>query len=73
MTAPREGFHNFLVQLPDVIWQRLCAEVEGDPSMSVSGLVSRILAKNFRIPLGELPKPKRAGRKPKRAGRKPKS
>lgn len=67
MPKPREGFHNFLVQIPDEIWDRLCARAEADPSASIAGLVNVILAKHFKIPLASLPKPKRAGRKPKRS------
>lgn len=64
MTKARDDFKVLFVQVPEVLWERLdqCAS---ESSASLASVVTKILAKHFKVDPSTLPKPKRAGRKPK--------
>jgi hypothetical protein len=66
MTKERAGFHNLFAQIPDVLWEALCREADATDGQSVAGVLARVLAKHYRIPLGDLPKGRKPGRPPKR-------
>lgn len=63
MTKKREGFHNFLVQLPDVVFAALDEDARARGE-SAARVATRILQRHYRIKDELIPKPKRAGRKP---------
>ena len=64
MTKKREGFHNLLVQLPDVVFAALDADAQSQGE-SVARVLTRILQRHYRIKDDLIPKPRRAGAKPK--------
>lgn len=65
MARPRNEYKNVTTQLPDAIWAALVAEAESNGE-SIAKLLSSILAKRYRVPADQLPKPKRTGRRPKK-------
>jgi hypothetical protein len=63
MTTKREGYHNVFVQLPEACWDAVSREAD-ESGESAAKVLSRIIAKHYKIPSSALPKPKRSGRKP---------
>lgn len=64
MTQEREGYHNLTTQIPQVVWDAISKEADLTGE-SAAKIITRIVAKHFRIKPDVLPKPKRAGRPPK--------
>lgn len=64
MTKPRAGYHTLVTQIPDVLWDALCADAARN-GVSATRALTRVLQKHYRVPADKLPPPQRAGRKPK--------
>jgi hypothetical protein len=64
MTKARDGFRVLFVQVPEALWDAVNGDAEQEGG-SLARVVTRILAKHYRVNPATLPKPKRAGRKPR--------
>lgn len=62
---PRPGFHDYALEMPDVIWQKLCDESEKTGKSIVKIIVGELQAR-YKIPEKDMPKPRRMGRPPNR-------
>lgn len=65
MTKERAGFHNLFVQIPLVLWDRLCAEAN-EQDTSVARVLTGILQRHYKVSREELPRRGRVGRPPKK-------
>ncbi len=65
MTKSRDGFRVLFVQVPEVLFNALSRDADAEHG-SLARVVTRILAKHYKVNPTSLPQPKRAGRKPKR-------
>lgn len=64
----RPGFTNIGLQIPTVLydeWKRRALEQR----QTITGFLEAMLAKEFNIPISELPVPIKLGRKPKKGSR----
>ena len=64
MTKKRPGYHDCLLQIPDAVWALICADADARRE-SMSKTINEILRRHYRVPLGEIPPPRRPGRKPR--------
>lgn len=64
MTKRRPGYHNLSLQIPEVLWVALWREAE-ESGDSASKVLTRILARHYKVGKEEMPKPRKAGRPPK--------
>ncbi len=64
MTKERDGFRVLFVQLPEQLWELANRDADAGGE-SLARVVTRILAKHYKVNPASLPQPKRAGRKPR--------
>jgi hypothetical protein len=64
MTKRRPDYHNWSLQIPAVLWEALNRDADAK-GVSVTKVLTGILADHYRVKAKDLPKPKRAGRPPK--------
>lgn len=65
MVKEKEGFHTYVVQIPQLLWDKLCDEGE-DTGRPIAKILMEMIQQRFKVKDGELPKAKRQGRPPKR-------
>lgn len=64
MVKERSGFHNLGLQIPDVLWKKICEEAERR-GVSAARVLTEILQKNYRVSVDKMPTMRRPGRPPK--------
>lgn len=65
MVKKKDDFHTYVVQLPQVLWEKLCDEAERT-ERPIAKLIAEMVQKRFGVRDSELPTPKRQGRPPKK-------
>ena len=65
MVKEKADHHTYVVQLPHVLWDKLCEEAErtGRPIIKI---VVELLQKRYSVKNEDMPAPKRVGRRPKK-------
>lgn len=66
MVKPKEEHHTYVVQLPFVLWHKLCAEAD-ETGRPIIKILTEMLQQRYKVKDADLPAPKRVGRRPKKS------